>query len=94
MGSAQIAQDAAGTSGDLTFPSGGDGAIYLLSYWQFNDADSPGKNTRSWKELLSQIRKMYDGYRGFKIRLGLISSDSENGNKVWPSHISDAAWRE
>lgn len=92
--SAQIAQDAAGTSGDLTFPSGGDGAIYLLSYWQFNDADSPGKNTRSWKELLSQIRKMYDGYRGFKIRLGLISSDSENGNKVWPSHISDAAWRE
>lgn len=37
---------------------------------------------------------MYDGYRGFKIRLGLISSDSENGNKVWPSHISDAAWRE
>ena len=92
--SAQIAQDAAGTSGDLTFPSGGDGAIYLLSYWQFNDADNPGKNTRSWKELLSQIRKMYDGYRGFKIRLGLISSDSENGNKVWPSHISDAAWRE
>lgn len=92
--SAQIAQDAAGTSGDLTFPSGGDGAIYLLSYWQFDDVDNPGKNTRSWKELLSQIRKMYDGYRGFKIRLGLISSDSENGNKVWPSHISDAAWRE
>ena len=91
----QIKQDAAGTSGDLTFPGGGDGAIYLLSYWQFDDKDNPGKNTRSWKEMLAQIRKMYDGYRGYKIRLGLISSDKdESGNKLWTSHISDAAWRE
>ena len=90
----KVAQDAAGTSGDLTFPGGGDGAIYLLSYWKFDDAENPGKDTRSWKEMLGEIRKMYEGYRGYKIRIGLISSDSENGNKVWPSHISDAAWRE
>lgn len=89
----KVAQDAEGTSGDLTFPGGGDGAIYLLSYWKFDDAENPGKDTRSWKEMLGEIRKMFDGYRGYKIRIGLISSDSENGNKVWPSHISDAAWR-
>lgn len=90
----KVAQDAEGTSGDLTFPGGGDGAIYLLSYWKFDDAENPGKDTRSWKEMLGEIRKMYEGYRGYKIRIGLISSDSENGNKVWPSHISEAAWRE
>lgn len=91
----QIKQDAAGTSGDLIFPGGGDGAIYLLSYWQFDDKDNPGKNTRSWKEMLAQIRKMYEGHRGYKIRLGLISSDKDaSGNKLWPSHISEVAWRE
>lgn len=91
----QVAQDAAGTSGDLTFPGGGDGAIYLLSYWKFDDAENPGKDTRSWKEMLGEIRKMYDGYRGYKIRIGLISSDKDDsGNKVWLSHIAEAAWRE
>lgn len=91
----KVAQDAEGTSGDLTFPGGGDGAIYLLSYWKFDDAENPGKDTRSWKEMLGEIRKMYEGYRGYKIRIGLISSDKDDsGNKVWLSHISEAAWRD
>ncbi|AHF11971.1 hypothetical protein BARVI_03070 [Barnesiella viscericola DSM 18177] len=91
----KVAQDAEGTSVDLTFPGGGDGAIYLLSYWKFDDAENPGKDTRSWKEMLGEIRKMYEGYRGYKIRIGLISSDKDDsGNKVWLSHISEAAWRE
>ena len=91
----KVAQDAAGTSGDLTFPGGSDGAIYLLSYWKFDDAENPGKDTRSWKEMLGEIRKLYAGYRGYKIRIGLISSDKDDsGNKVWLSHISEAAWRE
>ena len=88
-------QDAAGTSRDLTFPGGGDGAIYLLSYWKFDDKENPGKDTRSWKELLNNAREMYKGHRGYKIRIGLISSDKDaNGNKIWLSNISKAEWRE
>lgn len=90
----KVALDAKGETSDLIFPGGGDGAIYLLSYWKFDNAENPGLDTRSWKNMLNEIRELYKDYRGYKIRLGLISSEAENGNKVWPNNISRSEWRQ
>lgn len=86
--------DADGTSANLKFPGGGYDAIFLLQYYKFDDPTDAGKNYSSWISKINTIRDIYAGHRGFKIRLGLISSDAVNGNKVWPSYISNESWRQ
>ena len=46
------------------------------TYWEL--ALEPVSYTHlGWKAMIEQTRNLYEGYRGFKIRIGLISSDSE-----------------
>ena len=90
-----FAADMDGTNPELKFPGGGNGAIYLDAYWRFDEPADPGLNMRGWQGMLKQIRDQYAGYRGYKIRLGLITPTSyANGGKVWPDYIGKPEWRD
>ena len=76
------------------FPGGGYDAIFFDGYWKFDREDNIGYNSKGWKAMIEQTRELYKGYRGYKIRIGLISSDSDDsGNKLWPNYIGNESWR-
>lgn len=90
-----FASDMDGTLTAAKFPGGGYDAIFFDGYWKFDREDNMGYNSRGWKAMVEQTRKLYEGYRGFKIRFGLISSDNDaNGNKLWVSNIGKESWRQ
>lgn len=87
--------DMDGTGTDLKFPGGGNGAIFMDAYWKFDDQNDLGLNLKGWKGMLKQIKEQYAGYRGFKVRLGLITPTAySSGGKVWPDYIGKPEWRE
>lgn len=65
-------------------PSGNWDDIWLNSYWKCDDAANPGKNYKGWKNMVQNIRDHYKGYRGMKVRLGLL------GRGDWKSMVKDA----
>jgi hypothetical protein len=82
------------TASDLKFPGGGYSSIFFDGWWNFDDADNLGYNLRGWQGKLDAIRAEYAGCRGYRIRLGLITSTTyTNGNKVWPDYIGNESWR-
>lgn len=90
-----FASDMDASNSELKFPGGGSGSIFLDAYWKFDDAKDLGLNLRGWKGMLKQIKDQYAGYRGYKIRLGLITPTSyASGGKVWPDYIGKTEWRE
>lgn len=90
-----FAADMDGTLAVAKFPGGGYDAIFFDGYWKFDEEDNLGYNSRGWKAMVEQTRKLYEGYRGYKIRFGLISSDNDaSGNKLWVSNIGKESWRE
>ena len=89
-----FASDMDGTLSAAKFPGGGSDAIFFDGYWRFDRENNIGYNSRGWKAMIEQTRNLYEGYRGFKIRIGLISSDSDaNGNKNWPNYIGNESGR-
>ena len=86
--------DMDGTLTSAVFPGGGYDAIFFDGYWKFDREDNIGYNSKGWKAMIEQTRELYKGYRGYKIRIGLISSDSDgSGNKLWPNYIGNESWR-
>lgn len=51
--------------------------IFLNSYWKGDDPDNIGKDSQSYTGMIEFIRKYYAGYRGMKIRLGIIYPDGD-----------------
>lgn len=54
------------------------GNIFLNAYWTGNDAQNIGKDSQSLPGIIEYMRGYYAGYRGFKIRVGIVSSQWKN----------------
>lgn len=68
-----------------TWGSGSWNDIFLNAYWMGDDAQNVGKDAHSLIEITKQMRAYYDGYRGAKIRLGIIY----HGSVSWQSMFQD-----
>lgn len=52
--------------------------IFLNAYWKGDDSRNIGKDYQSLPGLIEYMRGYYAGYRGFKIRVGIVSSQWKN----------------
>ncbi|WP_255586153.1 LamG-like jellyroll fold domain-containing protein [Bacteroides sp. K03] len=52
--------------------------IFLNAYWKGDDPENIGKDSQSYTGMIDFIRNYYAGYRGMKIRIGIIYPEGEN----------------
>ena len=71
-----IANDA--TKG-YTWNTGSWNDIFLCSYFKCDDPDDMGKDSQSIPGVIEFMRSYYDGYRGAKIRVGILSGLANSG---------------
>lgn len=60
---------------------------FLNSYWKGDDPDNPGKDYQSYTHMVELMRGYYDGYRGYKIRFGLVNGSTAG----WLNVLNDEA---
>lgn len=56
--------------------------LFLTAYWKGDDPDNIGKDSQSYTGMIEFMRNYYAGYRGMKIRLGLIYPDGDKWSGV------------
>lgn len=57
------------------------------SYWMFDKSDDLGYDSYSYRHFINIMRKAYEGYRGYRIRMSVKSHDG------WQSTFADAQKR-
>lgn len=56
--------------------------LFLTAYWKGDDPDNIGKDSQSYTGMIEFMRNYYAGYRGMKIRLGIIYPDGDKWSGV------------
>ncbi len=51
--------------------------LFLNAYWMGDDPNNIGKDYHSYTGMMDFVRNYYKGYRGYKIRVGLIYPDGD-----------------
>ncbi|TAJ06830.1 T9SS C-terminal target domain-containing protein [Marinilabiliaceae bacterium JC017] len=46
---------------------------FLKACWRGDNSDNPGLDSQSWPQLLKAVKQVYDGYEGYKVRLGIAA---------------------
>ena len=58
------------------------GAIFCNAYWKGDDSQNVGKDYQSYRNIINIMRGYYAGYRGAKVRLGIIYPQGEGWKNV------------
>lgn len=56
--------------------------VFLNAYWTGDDAENPGKDYQSYTYMTQIMRNYFEGYRGQKIRVGIVSAIGEDWKTV------------
>ncbi|WP_081659171.1 LamG-like jellyroll fold domain-containing protein [Pedobacter glucosidilyticus] len=59
----------------------------VAAYWKYDDAATPGKDSRTWLGVLNALKSTINGYDGIKLRLGVTNGD-------WTSMITNSTARQ
>lgn len=56
--------------------------VFLNAYWTGDDAENPGKDYQSYTYMTEFMRGYFKGYRGQKLRVGIVSGVSDEWKNV------------
>lgn len=57
-------------------------AIFCNAYWKGDDPQQIGKDYQSYRNIINIMRSYYEGYRGAKVRIGIIYPQGEGWKNV------------
>ncbi|MGL4293564.1 MAG: T9SS type A sorting domain-containing protein, partial [Bacteroidales bacterium] len=57
-------------------------AIFCNAYWKGDDPENVGKDYQSYRHIIEIMKGYYSGYRGAKVRLGIIYPQGEGWKNV------------